>query len=152
MDKPKRTEGTQVICKPHNKPIFPYFHLRCESLFRSVGLKRFLRVARACALIARDNSENISIYLMSYKANFGNSYDYYNPQNVMGHSNVSRSYNKLSARSTLLPTQTAMTTTADSARSSTCSRTSGRSSGRRRTALRPTSTTSGSGASNLRTS
>lgn len=36
---------------------------------------------------------------MNYKANFGSSYDNYNPQNFMGHSNVSRTYNKISARS-----------------------------------------------------
>lgn len=38
---------------------------------------------------------------MSYKPNFGSSYDYYNGQNNLGYSNVSRSYNKLSAKSTI---------------------------------------------------
>ena len=36
---------------------------------------------------------------MSYKPNFGNSYDHYGGQNNLGYSNVSRSYNKVSARS-----------------------------------------------------
>lgn len=37
---------------------------------------------------------------MTYKPNFGNSYDYYTAQNNLGYSNASRSYGKLSPKST----------------------------------------------------
>jgi len=36
---------------------------------------------------------------MNFKTNFGNSYDNYIPSNNLGYSNVSRGYNKISARS-----------------------------------------------------
>lgn len=39
---------------------------------------------------------------MNYKPNFGNNYDY-QTQNNLGYSNVSRSYNKFSAKSNTSP-------------------------------------------------
>ena len=77
---------------------------------------------------------------MSFKPNFGNSYDYYNPQNVMGHSNVSRSYNKLSARSNSYQKKMATINTEDLVRSSLCSKMRERSLEKLRIALKLTLT------------
>lgn len=88
---------------------------------------------------------------MSFKPNFGNSYDYYNPQNVMGHSNVSRSYNKLSARSNSFPKKMVTMNTEVLVRSSLCSKMREKSSEKLRIALRLTLTTNAKEGSSLRT-
>lgn len=88
---------------------------------------------------------------MSFKPNFGNSYDYYNPQNVMGHSNVSRSYNKLSARSNSFPKKMVTMNTEVLVRSSLCSKMREKSSEKLRIALRLTLTMNAKEGSSLRT-
>ena len=69
---------------------------------------------------------------MTYKPNFGNSNDYFSP-NYLGHSNATRSFNKVSPRSK--PTLTKWEiSTADWERLSSCWKTRGRSSERTRMA------------------
>jgi len=65
---------------------------------------------------------------MAYRGNYGTTYPNYNPENSLGHSNSSKYHNKHSFRSTILPIQMAMKTKGLSAKSSSCWRTSAKSS------------------------
>jgi len=67
---------------------------------------------------------------MTYKPNFGNSYDYYGGQNNLGYSNVSRSYNKVSARSTLQSSKMELSSMVDMVNLNLCWKMSVRSSDR----------------------
>jgi hypothetical protein len=67
---------------------------------------------------------------MNYKSNLGNIFDSYNPPANLGYSNVSRTYNKISGRSTQLSMQMELKSTEVSENWSSCSKTRERSSGR----------------------
>lgn len=73
---------------------------------------------------------------MNFKSNFGGNQDYYAPQNNMGYSNVSRNYNRgISPRSTIIYTQMeSMSTGVGWVKSSLCSKTNAKSSGKPRIA------------------